>query len=1048
MALNISAGAIRNPIPPILLFMALVFAGMTAYFRLPINQLPNIEFPGFIVSVAQPGAAPAELETQVVQPIESALTGVQGVKMITSNVSLGSASVFVELQLDTDVTRAVDDARDALSRVRSQLPQDIQEPSIQRQESAAEPIAYYAIEGRGWSEQDLSWFIDKELSRDLLAVPGVSTVQRLGGVDREVRVQLDPQSLLAFGVTADEISRQLRSFNVDLSGGRAQIGGMAQTIRTLGGADTVDQLAETRIVLPDGRAIRLDELGQVFDGTSERTSLARYNGQPAISFMISRSKGTSEVKVFDDMAAKLKVIEKKHPDVTFRLINSPVAFVRGLHEGSIAALFEGASLAVLVVFLILRDWRATAIAACAIPLATIPTFAFMEPLHFTLNMITLIALSLVAGVLVDDAIVEIENIIRHIRMGKTPYQAAMEAADEIGLAVVATSATIIAVFLPVSFMTGVTGQFFKEFGITVAIAVFISLLVARLITPMMAAHFLRVSHEEAEPGRIRRTYEKTLHWAIGNPTKTVMMGVAVFFLSLFTATKLPVTFIPRIDNGAIQVSVDFPPGTPLADADRKLQELTNRTKSVPEIQKVFTNINGTDGAASNGSVTYQLVPRKERTRSAYDVQQALRPLVTSVPDVRASFQNFQGGGRGSDITIQFVGDDPEKVAAAAERLVTEMKTIDGLVDVHSSASLKRPEIQIRPKLDEAARQGVSAQALSAALRIATSGDIDQNLAKYNLSDRQVPIRVLLRPDARTDLETIRSMRVRASTGEAIRLDSVADVQFGVGEAQVGRRDRQRMVSVTANVSKGEIGGALGKVFALPGAREPGQMPPRMGPKAPGPVAKGEIPAGVKLVTGGDTEQMQQFFGQFGQAMLWGLLLVYGVLVLLFRDFFQPITILTAFPLSVGGAVLGLVITNQPFSMFVGIGFIMLMGIVTKNSILLVDFAIEMMHKQGMSRDEALFEAGRKRARPIVMTTIAMSAGMIPAAAGWGVDGSLRQGMGAAVIGGLLLSTLLSLIFVPAVFVLIDRLERLVKPMFSRFSGASAADQAAVHTPAE
>jgi HAE1 family hydrophobic/amphiphilic exporter-1 len=636
--------------------------------------------------------------------------------------------------------------------------------------------------------------------------------------------------------------------------------------------------------------------------------------------------------------------------------------------------------------------------------------------------------------------VEIENIVRHMRQGKPPYKAAMEAADEIGLAVVATSATIIAVFLPVSFMTGVTGQFFKEFGITVAIAVFISLLVARLITPMMAAHFLRFHGESDHPGRLRRAYEKTLAWAIGNPWKAVAAGLTIWIVSLVMAFHLPVTFIPRIDNGAISLSVEFPPGTPLMEADKQLQALVRKTRGVKEIESYFTSISGTEGAVSSASVNYKLVPREKRDKSAYQVQQELRPLVSTTPDVRATFQNFQGGGRGADITVQLVSDDPTKVEGAADKLVSEMKALPELADVRSSASLKRPEIQITPKPDEAARLGVSAAAISSAVRIATSGDIDQNLAKFNLSDRQIPIRVLLRPDARADLETIRSMRVRTSTGDAIRLDSVANVKFGLGETTIERRDRQRMVTVSANVVKGEIGAATGAVMSLPAARTPDQ--PARGPGA----KKGEMPEGVALVAAGSTEDMQEFFGQFAMAMLWGFLLIYGVLVLLFRDFFQPITILTAFPLSIGGAVLGLLITGQPFSMFVGIGLIMLMGIVTKNSILLVDFAIEMIHG-GMNRTEALLEAGKKRARPIVMTTIAMSAGMIPAAAGLGVDGSLRQGMGAAVIGGLLLSTMLSLVFVPAVFVLISKLENWVKPLFSRFSSTAEEHQAA-HTPAE
>jgi len=1027
MALNISAGAIKNPIPPIVLFLALMFAGVTAYNRLPINQIPNIEFPVFTVTVTQAGAAPTEMETQITQKVEAALTDVEGVKRITSNVSPSVSTTIVELQSDADLSRAVESARDRMDRIRTDLPADVEEPILERQDTAAEPIAYFAAEWPGKSDRDLSWFIDNEMSRELLAVKGVSAIRRLGGVDREIRVELDPEKLIALGITASSISSQLRSQNADLPGGRAEVGGQAQSIRTLGAAASVEGLADSLIVLPDGRSVRLDTLGTVTDASSELASISRYNGQPVIGFLLQRAKGTSDVAVFDAVVARLDKMKETNAGLNFRLLGTPVNFIKGMHKSSIAALLEGALLAVLVVLLILRDWRATLIAAVAIPLAIIPTFAAIEPLGFTLNMITLIALSLVAGVLVDDAIVEIENIVRHIRMGKSAYQASLEAADEIGLAVVATSATIIVVFLPVSFMTGVNGKFFKEFGITVAFAVFFSLLVARLITPMMAAFFMKGGHEERPPGTLTKTYLKALGWSIRRPFIAAAMGLGVFVLSLVPVVLglVPMTFIPRLDNGTISMNVEFPPGTPLADADRKLSAIATRVRTVEEVKGVYVTASGTDGGVSEGSLNIQLVEREARNRSSNEVERELRPLLKDSADVRMSFLQFQGGGRGSDITVEYVGQDPEALRIASEALVSKMRAMPEMADVKSSASFVRPEIQIRPRTDEAARMGISAATLANAVRIATGGDVDQNLPKFTLPDRQIPIRVLLRPDSRQNLDTVRALRVPTANGESVRLDAVADVSFGSGEASVERRDRQRKVTVSANVVQGEIGFALKKVMELPEASKP--------------------PAGVALLPAGDTEEMAETVGAFGNAMLWGILLIYGVLVLLFRDFFQPFTIMTALPLSIGGAFLGLMIFGQPLSLFVFIGFLMLMGIVTKNSILLVDFAIEQI-RLGKSRNAALLEAGEKRSRPIVMTTIAMSAGMIPAAAGWGVDGALRQGMGVAVIGGLMLSTLLSLVFVPAVFVLVDRFERVIKPFFGRFSTRES--DPAVHHPAE
>ncbi|MBL8531105.1 MAG: efflux RND transporter permease subunit [Hyphomonadaceae bacterium] len=1058
MAWNISAGAIRNPIPPVVLILALLFAGWTAFGRLPINQLPNIDFGGFSVTVAQVGAAPAEMETQITQRIEAALTSVEGVRRVTSTISPGVSTTTVEMEGDGDLSRAVEDARDAVNRIRSELPADISEPVITRMDAASFPIGYYSVNGEGMTPQDISWFIDNDLQRELLAVPGVSQVRRLGGVDREIRVELDPARMLAYGVTADQINAQLRASNIDLPGGQARIGGQAQSIRTLGSATSVQELADLRIRAADGASLRLADLGTVTDSASDLQSISRYNGQPVVGFMVLRSRGASEVQVFDRMEERLRQIEADRPNIHVTEIASTVEFIRGLHESSIHALIEGALLACLVVFLILRDWRATIIAAAAIPLSVMPTFAAIEVLGFTLNMVTLIALALVTGVLVDDAIVEIENIVRHMRTGKGPYQASLEAADEIGLAVVATTGSIIAVFVPVSFMSGGMGTFFREFGLTVAFAAFFSLVVARLITPLMCAFFLssKGHDHEAKPGVLMQTYRDVLHWAITHPWKTVAVGVGVFIASLVLATQVPAAVLPRFDNSMIQVRVEIPPGTPVLQADRVLQQMSTRIRELPETRGVFTTMNGADGSAPDASIFIQLSQRDERSRSSYAIQQVIRPMLADFPDYRSSFVQDQGGSQGSDITVQFVGQDPEAVNAAADRLAAAMGRLDVLADVRASSALRRPEIQVRPRHEDMARLGVTSASLAAAVRIATSGDAAQNLARFNLTDRQIPIRVTLRPDRRTDLDAIRALPVQSSAGLPVRLDAVADVRFSLGEATIERRDRERAVTVGANVVPGvELSDAQSAVFALPEAREPepvrepsafDRFLQNIGLSQPAPeLEQGAIPPGVRLATGGQTEDFAEMMDSFGTAMLWGIILIYGVLVLLFKDFFQPITIMMALPLSIGGAFVGLIVANQPLSLFAFIGLLMLMGLVTKNSILLVDFAVERM-RAGMSRNAALMEAGLKRARPIIMTTFAMSGGMIPAAAGWGVDGTLRQGMGAAVIGGLMLSTLLSLVFVPAVFVLIDRLERWVRGFLPNPQARMAEDPNT--TPAE
>jgi len=1033
MAWNISAGAIKNPIPPILLILALLFAGLTAFFALPINQLPNIQPPVFQVSVAEPGAAPSEMETQIAQKVEAALTGVQGVRRVTTSISPGVSTTSVELQIGADLNRAVEDARDAMTRIRAELPSDITEPQISRIDFASQPIGYYSLEAPGMTEVERSWFIDNDLSRELLAVPGVSQVLRQGGVDREIHVELDPQRLTAYGLSADAISHALRSQNADMPGGQAVVSGQAQSIRTLGSARTVEQLSQLELTAANGATVRLADLGTVTDSSTEVTSIARYNGQPVVSFAIQRAKNASEVRVFDAVAAKLRQIEAAHPGVHFRLTFTPVEFIRGMYESSLSSLVEGALLACLVVFLALRDFRATLIAAAAIPLAIIPTFAALQLFGFTINMMTLIAMALVAGVLVDDAIVEIENIIRHIRMGRRPYDAAMEAADEIGLAVVATSASIIAVFLPVGLMQSQTGQWFKEFGITVAVATFFSLIVARLITPMMAAHFLKDKGQEEPQGDFVEIYRGALGFAIRNPWKTMGMGVLLFVASLFLVPFVKMTFIPRFDNGIIQESVEIPPGTTFADADRAMRSIAQAARQVPEVQNTFTSLDGVGGSATSGTLFIILNDRHERSRGSFAIQQDLRPRL-QYPGYRVTAIQDGGGSQGSDITIQLVGQDPNAVNAAAIRLVNRARQMPGLADVKSSSALQRPELQIRPRPEDEARLGVTAANLASAIRIATSGDIDQNLARYDLPDRQIGIRVMIRPDQRANLDTIRALPVQSTLGSPVRLDAVADVGFGLGEVAIERRDRERSVTIGINVVRGDKGSAFSEIMALPEARAQDDH-------------GGLLPTGVRVATSGDTEQMQDMFSSFGTALLWGILLIYAVLVLLFRDFFHPFTILTALPLSIGGAFGALLIANQPLSLFVLIGLIMLMGIVTKNSILLVDFCVEQMHK-GMDRNAALMEAGMKRARPILMTTFAMCAGMLPSALGWSVDGSLRQGMGVAVIGGLLVATLLSLVYVPAMFVLIDKFERWIRRFLPKSHNEQQAATAAAGTPAE
>jgi multidrug efflux pump subunit AcrB len=856
---------------------------------------------------------------------------------------------------------------------------------------------------------ELSWFIDNDITKRLLGVPGVAQVSRSGGVSREIRVELDPARLQALGLTAFEINEQLRALNLDTAGGRAQVGGGEQAIRVLGGAKTADALADTQIMARGGRSFRLREIAEVRDGIEEVRSLARLNGRPATAFGIYKAKGASDVSVFRAAQAELDKIRADTPSLHMTLISSTVDHTLRTYHSSLNSLVEGSILAVVVVWFFLRNWRATVISALAIPLSAVPTFAFMQWMGFTLNGITLLALSLVAGVLVDDAIVEIENIVRHMRMGKSGFRAAMDAADEIGLAVVATSFTIIAVFLPVSFMGGITGQFFRQFGLTVAVAVFISLLVARLITPVLAAYSLRrdvVHSVEHADGPIMAQYIVLLRWCVANRWKTIGGGAVFFLVSIMALAIVPQSFMPAEDFASSQLSVEVPPGGTLADTARVSAGAAAVLRKSPEVTDIIEFVGDDGGEIRTAEIFVSLVPRSERNMSQKEWEQGMMPGLSQVPDGHLNFSS-QGGPGGRDLQLYLTGDDAPLVESTGRRVIAQMKALSEIRDPRIRGDLPRPEIVVKPRLDMAAQLGVSVQSISQTIRIATLGDLPQNGAKFSLQDRQIPIRVSLIESARRDLSTLENLPVPTASGAVVPLKSVADLSFGQGPSAVRRYNQSRRVFIEADLSPGvELGTATKRIYALPTMKN--------------------LPPGVHLVKTGNTEMFQEMRENFALAIGAGVLMVLAVLVLLFARLFQPITILSALPLSLGGAALALLLANRPFSIAVVIGFLMLMGIVAKNSILLVDFAIEEM-RAGKSRLEAILESGHKRARPIVMTTVAMVAGMLPVALGWGGDAEFRSPMAIAVIGGLITSTLLTLIIVPAVFTVFDDLERWIAP---------------------
>jgi multidrug efflux pump subunit AcrB len=1131
---NISAWSIRNPVPPIVLFVGLMLAGIVAFMGMEVNNNPDIDFPAAEINISQPGAAPTEMENQITQKVEAAVRSVNGVEEINSSVREGNSNTFVQFKIGTPTDQAVNDVRDAISQIRGDLPDGILEPQVNRVDISGDPILFVAAETTDMSLEELSWYVDNFVSRRLLGVSGVAAVSREGGVDRQIRVILNPASLQTHGITAAQVNQQLRQTNLNAAGGRAEIAGSEQSVRVLGNARTAYDLSQTEIVVPGGRMVRLAEIAEVKDAYSEQRTIAKMNGRQVISFNVQRSKGASEVTTYDDAWAELRKIEKEDPRIKFLEIFNAVEYTKQQYHSAMEGLVEGAVLAVLVVFLFLRDIRATAISALAIPLSAIPSFWFLDMLGINLNFMSTMALSLVAGVLVDDAIVEIENIVRHMRMGKSAWQASIDAADEIGLAVLATTMAIVAVFLPVALMPGISGQFFKSFGYTVVIAVLMSLFVARMITPLIAAYFLKAHGVQAHAsGKGMDMYLATLKWSLDtskaderraaipvvsarphywivplvaglilaslsvasqiqgapadsppgtgmlitvflfttlfagfmalvvmtiggllfglvagehrnnftawsrfavrrvwarmydNRVRMVFVGIGAFILQGVLIAMLGMQFQPPLNLDFSRVQVTMPPGSTLQQTEEKVGEAKRVVEKDPDVQHVFERV-----FVGSGRLNIVLKPGREKTSTEFE--RGLTPALSNIPDAQVSFSSQSGGGGGRDITMFLGSDNPELLFRTANKIRDEMMTLPELRAPRVQGDLARPEIVIKPRFDLAADLGVTTAALGQTIRIATLGDIDQNSAKFSLADRQVPIIVAIPENSRRDLSTLENLPVPTTSGGSVPLKSVAEIGFGSGPTTVQRTNQIRRTLVGADLAPGLVASdAWKKIDQLPTVKN--------------------MPQGVQRLSLGDQKWQAELIYYFLIALMSGVLLVFAVLVLLYRRFLAPLVNMGSLWLAPLGACIALLVAGQPLSLPVLIGILMLFGIVAKNSILLVDFAVEMMN-HGMPKNDAIYEAGHKRAQPIVMTTVAMVAGMLPIALSLTGDGSWRAPMGMTVIGGLIFSTILTLLLVPAYYSIAIDMEQWVAARFSRLidNGEAHKDQpgGAVPAPAE
>ncbi len=1022
--MKISAWSIRHPIVPVIIFLVLTIGGLLSFSTLGVDENPDIDIPIVSVVVTQVGAAPSELETQVTRLVEDAVSGVGNVEHIVSTVTEGVSTTAIEFTLGIDSDRAVNDVRDAITRIRQDLPADILEPNVSRVDISGGAFSTYIVSNPQLSVEELSWLVDNEISRRLLSIGGVGQVQRSGGVDRQITVFLNRARIESLGMTVDQVNTQLRASNIDLPGGRGELGQAEQSIRTLGSRRTLEDLRALPITLPGGSSVRLDSLAKVEDGTTEPRQRALLDGQQVVAFSLVRSTGSSMVSVQEGANREIDKMLKSGtlPEGTkIEMVRTRAYFVEQSYLASIEHLLLGALLAMIVIWVALKDFRAAAISAVAMPLSMIPTFLVMKSLGYTLNNMSMLGLALVIGILVDDAIVEVENIVRHIQMGKTPWRAALEAADEIGLAVVGTTFSIIAVFVPVAFMGGIPGQFFKQFGMTVSVAVFFSLLVARLITPMMCAYLLNdVPHSE-EKGWLMRLYDRTLRWSLRNRAATLLLAVIFFVFGLGLFPLMPQSLVPQVDRGELTLTLELEPGTRLEQTTEIARQISGIMGKESGVRAVFAAIGtpvtgahgggGSAGGVNTATIYGVLAPRGERELSQQQLEEAIRPKIAHIPGARTRFGALEG--LSGTLTLLLASNDAQALSTYSDRLAAAMRDLPLLYDVQSSAALARPELLVQPDPDRAAEQGVQVMSIARTAQLSTIGDQEQNQAKFDLADRQIGIRVQLAPEDRTDLQVLEQVQVPTSTGGTVPLRNVASIGFGFGPSQIDRYDRQRQVSIKANMAEGvALGQALEAIRATKVYKE--------------------MPQGVQEAPTGDVEIQKDVFQGFAFAMVAAVLLIYAVLVLLYSDFFHPFTIMLSLPLSIGGALVALVITQQALGLYALIGIVMLMGLAIKNSILLVDYCL-MAEAEGTPREQAVIESGEARMRPILMTTVAMIAGMLPIAFGIGAGAEVRQAMAIAVIGGLITSTMLTLLVVPVVHTFIDDVEHFVMRIgFSRF----------------
>ncbi|HWU18954.1 MAG TPA: efflux RND transporter permease subunit [Devosia sp.] len=1035
--------SVNHPVFATMIMVAMLVFGIYSYQRLPIEQLPDIDFPVVAVVVSYPGASPEAVENDIVKPIEEAVNTIGGLDNIQSTSQSGQAMVLIFFDMSVNSQTAAQDVRDRLATVEAGFPTNAGDPQVLRFDPAELPVVSVAVSSQTLSPRDLTALTEDVIVARLSNISGVGRATVVGGVPRQLNVLVDPDKLNAFNVGVSQVIQALDQENQNLPAGSLTQGSQVQSIQVEGRIEQANDFLDIIVARQGGQPVYLRDVATIEDGQAEVESLALLNGERALAIDVVKTQGANTVGVAEDVRAAIANMQANElpEDVHLEIVRDNAVPVEDSFHAVQNMLIEGAVLAVLIVFLFLNSWRSTVITGLTLPISIIGTMIVLYFLGFTLNMMTLMALSLAVGILIDDAIVVRENIMRHLHMGKSHRQAALDGTNEIGLAVLATTLSIVAVFLPVAFMEGILGRFFLQFGVTVSVAVLISLFVAFTLDPMMSSVWYDpAAHPDAKRGPIGKAvaqfdrffqwvgegYRKLLRWCLKFRKTTLAIAVASFIGTFFLFPLVGVEFVPATDNGEFQVDIETPTGSSIDYTASKVRQIDATLKRFPEVAGTYATINaGTTTGDNKATIVVSMVEKAERSRSPQDMTDPVRRALEQIPGVEATVGAAGGlGGVAAPISIVIYGDNFTILEQLADQLMARLKEIDGLIDIKSSLDDAQPVLGVRIERDLASDLGVSLQQIGSTLGPMLGGEEVTDWTAPNGDNYTVSVRL---PEwARNDVETLGSLPITQSgaTGSnaMVRLDQVAQIVQSQGPGEILRQDLSRQVSVTANVSGVELGSVTGALQAA--------------------VDSIDMPTGYRTSMGGDVEDLNETAGAAGSALLLAVIFIYLVLASQFGSFLQPVAIMASLPLALIGVMLGLLVGGSTLNMFSAIGFIMLMGLVVKNAILLVDNANQHV-REGWNLYEALVEAGATRFRPIIMTTLAMIFGMLPLALSLHEGSGQNAPMAHAVIGGLLSSTALTLVVVPVMLTYIDSFSH-----FTRRFMPKAPDDAEGHAPAE